>query len=192
MPHNYWQTQRVRVRAFDQSDIERMVQTRNDRDGKLEWLHDVIRIPQTPEKIRSDFGEMISNWDKDDKCLLAVEDFNGTYLGELSVWYTKRPEMYFILGIYIVEEFQGRGFGKDALMLLLDYYFNEKAYRKAEAHVYSFNNASRAFHEKFGFTLEGTLRARIFSRGKHNDIHVYGLLAEEFNSLYEHNSWQAD
>ena len=190
MSRNYWQTERVRVRAFEQDDIERLVQARNERDGRLEWLHDAIRLPQTPEKIRASFGEMITNWDKDEKCLLAVENSGGEYAGELSVWYTKRPEMYFIYGIYILEKFQGQGLGKDALKLLFDYYFNERGYRKAEAHVYSFNPMSCAFHEAFGFTLEGTLRARIFSRGKPNDVHVYGLLADEFNALYEHNSWR--
>ena len=190
MSHNYWRTERVRIRAFERDDIERMVHARNERDGRLEWLHDVIRLPQTPERIRADFDEMITNWYKDEKCLLAIENSEGEYAGELSVWYTKRPEMYFIYGIYIIREFQGQGLGKDALTLLLDYYFNEKGYKKAEAHVYSFNPDSQAFHEKFGFTMEGTLRGRIFSRGKSRDVHVYGLLADEFNSVYEHNGWR--
>jgi len=190
--NNYWQTERVRVRAFDHDDIERMVQTRNERDGRLEWLHDVIQPPQTAAKIREDFGGMVDIWGKggDDRCLLAVETLDGEYAGELSVWYTKRPEMYFIYGIYIIKKFQGKSLGKDALKILLDYYFNEKGFRKAEAHVYSFNPASCAFHEGFGFKREGTLRARIFTRGTPNDVHIYGLMSDEFNARHNHNSWR--
>ncbi|MCL2618480.1 MAG: GNAT family N-acetyltransferase [Defluviitaleaceae bacterium] len=191
MPSNYWQTERVRIRAFDNEDIERMVRERDRRDAKLDWLHDVLRFPETPEKIREDYAETLTLWskDNDDRCLLAVENSEGEYAGELSVWFTKRPEMYLIYGICIIEKFRGKGLGKDALKLLLDYYFNEKGFRKAEAHVYSYNPASRAFHEKFGFTHEGTLRGRIFSRGKAHDVHVYGILADEFNAIHEHSTW---
>jgi len=189
MPQNYWQTDRVRIRAFDETDIERMIQTRNERDSNLDWLYDTIPLPQTPAKIREGYSEYLAALDKEDGCLLVIETLAGEYAGELQVWYTKRPEMYFIFGIYILEKFQGQGLGKDALKLLLDYYFNEKGYNKAEAHVYNFNPASQTFHAKFGFTHEGTLRGRIYSRGKANDVHIYGLLADEFNARYEHNTW---
>ena len=189
MSHSFWQTDRVRIRAFDETDVERLIQTRNNRDDNLAWLYDTISLPQTPAKIREEYTEALSSFYKDENCLLVVETHEGEYAGELQVWYTKRPEMYFIFGIYILEKFQGKGMGKDALKLLLDYYYNEKGYNKAEAHVYSFNPASQAFHSKFGFTHEGTLRGRIYSRGKANDVHIYGLLADEFNARYEHNSW---
>jgi len=189
MSHSYWQTDRVRIRAFDETDVERLIQTRNERDDNLAWLYDTISLPQTAAKIREEYTEALSNFYKDENCLLVIETLDGEYAGELQVWYTKRPEMYFIFGIYILEKFQGKGLGKDALKLLLDYYFNEKGYNKAEAHVYSFNPASQAFHTKFGFTHEGTLRGRLYSRGKANDVHIYGLLANEFNARHDHNSW---
>jgi len=189
MSRSYWQTDRVRIRAFDETDIERLIQTRNERDDNLAWLYDTISLPQTAAKIREDYTEALSTFYKDENCLLVIETLDGEYAGELQVWYTKRPEMYFIFGVYILEKFQGKGLGKDALKLLLDYYFNEKGYNKAEAHVYGFNPASQAFHAKFGFTHEGTLRGRLYSRGKANDVHIYGLLADEFNTRYDHNSW---
>ncbi|MCL2853963.1 MAG: GNAT family N-acetyltransferase [Defluviitaleaceae bacterium] len=191
MSRNYWQTGRVRVRAFEEGDVERLIKTRNQRDGRLEWLFDTISAPLTPERIRADYAEIAASWHKDERCILSVENNVGEYAGELSIWFTKRPELYFIYGIYILEKFQGQGLGKDALKILLDYYFNELGYRKAEAHVYSFNPASQAFHEKFGFTLEGKLRGRLFSRGKANDVYIYGMLADEFNARYDHNSWRS-
>ena len=190
MHNNYWRTEKINIRAFDESDIERMIQNRNNRDSKLEWLHDVIRLPRAPEKLRADHAEAIAEANSDDKCLLAIEDLNGNYAGELNVWLTKRPELYFVYGIYIEDRFRGRGFAKEALTILLDYYFNEKGFRKAEAHVYGYNDGSRVFHEKFGFVLEGTLRGRIFSRGVANSIHIYGLLAQEFNERHSHNDWR--
>ncbi|MCL2617188.1 MAG: GNAT family N-acetyltransferase [Defluviitaleaceae bacterium] len=193
MQNNYWRTDKVRIRAYDETDIERMIQERNDHTSKMDWLYDYIRLPQTPEMIKADYSQALAAQKPhldDDSCLLAIENSEGTFVGRLDVWHAKRSEMYLIYGIYILDEFQGQGLGKDALTILLDYYFNEKGYRKAEGHVYSFNLASQAFHSNFGFTLEGTLRSRIFSRGNPGDMHVYGMLAHEFNARYHHNGWK--
>jgi len=188
---NYWRTERIRLRAYNEADVERLTAQINDRDNHLDWLYDRIPLPQTPEQVKTDFAlhTLPIKPPDDDQCLLAVETAAGEFAGQLHVWLTSRP-LYFVFGIYVLPGFQGQGLGREALTVLLDYYFNEKGYRKAEAHVFGYNTVSQAFHADFGFTFEGTLRGRVFSRGQHHDLHISGLLADEFNARYDHNAWR--
>lgn len=190
MHRNYWHTDKISLRAFESGDVERAVANRNKIDSNLYWLYDAIKLPQTSERMRADYTEMIKEWEKDDKCLLAIENTEEEYVGDISVWQTKRPEMYFTYGIFIEEHHQKKGYARDALKILLDYYFNEVGYNKVEASVYGYNASSQSFHERFGFTLEGILRNHLYSRGRYHDTLVYGMLKDEFNSIYQHDSWR--
>jgi len=186
----YWQTDKMLLRAFEPEDVERIIKNRNNLDSNLQWLYDEIKLPRTHEDLKADYTDMIKNWEKDDKCLLAIENKEGDFAGEITVWFTKRPEMYFIYGVHIEERYQKQGLAKEALKVLFDYYFNEIGYRKVEALVYGYNRASQIFHERLGFTLEGILRNRIYSRGQYHDTLVYGMLKDEFNSTYDHSAWR--
>ena len=84
------------------------------------------------------------------------------------------------LTIYLTPENRGRGYGKAALALLIDYGFNKLQFHRLEGEVYEYNLASIKLMDQFGFKLEGRLRQAKNHRGTYHDILVYGLLAEEY------------
>ena len=190
MHRNYWQTDKVLLRAFEHDDVERVVRNRNAKDSNLFWLYDAIKLPRTPEQIRDEYEKMLKDWEKEDRCLLCIENSEADVVGDIIVWQTKLPERYFVYGVQIEEKWQRKGYAKDALKILLDFYFNELGYNKVEASVYGYNAGSQSFHERFGFTLEGILRNRLHSRGRYHDTLIYGMLKEEFNAIHEHDRWR--
>lgn len=56
-------------------------------------------------------------------------------------------------------------------------------------HVYEGNDRGRRAYEKAGFHMEGTLRRARFSRGRHHDVHVMGLLRDEWEALPRPKAW---
>jgi len=72
----------------------------------------------------------------------------------------------------------------EAVVLLLRFYFGELAYRKVETKVYAFNEPSLRFHDALGFKREGCRRAAHFTEGQYHDIVLFGMMAEEFFSLF--------
>ncbi|MBT9130894.1 MAG: putative ribosomal N-acetyltransferase YdaF [candidate division WS2 bacterium] len=75
-----------------------------------------------------------------------------------------------------------RGVGKDALITLLNYAFEELNLHKVLLEVYEFNQTAYELYKKVGFVLEGRLRQNSYKLGKFYDLLIMGMLREEFNN----------
>ena len=78
--------------------------------------------------------------------------------------------------------YRRRGFGREALELLLGFAFDELGFYRAEAEIYAFNEASIALHRSLGFIEEGRRREAAFTAGRRHDILLFGLLARDFSA----------
>lgn len=87
------------------------------------------------------------------------------------------------IGIWLGKQFQGKGYGTEALRLAVEYGFGKMGLRKLEALVFTGNVASRRVFEKNGFRLEGTIRRGALKRGVYRDEWMFGLLDEEYAQL---------
>jgi RimJ/RimL family protein N-acetyltransferase len=78
------------------------------------------------------------------------------------------------------KEFWGKGYGKEALKLLLDYAFLEMNLHRVSLRVFSFNEKAIHLYKKLGFEQEGTSRQAIFREGKWHDIIHMGILQHQY------------
>jgi len=74
----------------------------------------------------------------------------------------------------------GKGYGKEALKLLLDYAFLEMNLHRVSLRVFSFNEKAIGLYEKLGFQREGASRQSIYREGKWHDIVHMGILQQEY------------
>jgi len=74
----------------------------------------------------------------------------------------------------------GRGLGADACRVLTTYGFDTVNLHRIWLEVYEDNPAARRIYERLGFSLEGTLRHHGFREGRWWDIHMMGLIAEDW------------
>lgn len=86
------------------------------------------------------------------------------------------------LTCYIAPVSQGQGFATEACDLVIEYGFDYLPITKITARIFESNQASRNLAENLGFLHEGTLRRHVFHEGCELDLHVYGLLEEEWHS----------
>jgi len=190
MGKNFWESARIRLRAAEEADLSFLIERRKTPDGLRQWFEDEIEFPLSEKETREIFIDDITNFYKDDKRLFILETPEDDYAGQLEVWYAKRRAGVFRYGIYLEEEYRGRGLAKDALLIVLDFYFNELNYRKCCPYVYSYNVNSKRFHEKFGFLKEALVKEEHYSRGAYHDLIYYSMFRDDFNKLYADTLWK--
>jgi RimJ/RimL family protein N-acetyltransferase len=85
------------------------------------------------------------------------------------------------LGITLVPEARGQGFGLDAVRVLLDYGFRIRALLRIGCETLTTNTGMIALAEAAGFVREGVHRSVGYLDGERVDEMVFGLLYEEWN-----------
>jgi RimJ/RimL family protein N-acetyltransferase len=83
------------------------------------------------------------------------------------------------LGIWIGRPYWDRGYGTDAVRTLCRFGFNEMNLQRIGLAVWETNPRGVRAYEKVGFKEEGRRRRASFVDGRHVDVIVMGLLAED-------------
>jgi aminoglycoside 6'-N-acetyltransferase len=84
------------------------------------------------------------------------------------------------IGYTLVPSERGKGYGAEALEIMVDYLFLSRDIMRIQAQTDQRNIASQKVLEKAGFKKEGTLRKNFFMRGEWTDDYIYSILREEW------------
>lgn len=82
-------------------------------------------------------------------------------------------------------EYQGKGYGTEARILILRHAFFDWGLERVWAHIHLSNVASIRMHEKCGYVKEGILRNASFINGRFEDLLLMAVLKEDFVSLFK-------
>lgn len=78
-------------------------------------------------------------------------------------------------------DYRGKGYGTEALCLLLNYAFSELNLFRVGLDVIATNDRAVHVYEKLGFQREGVMRSAVHRNGRRYDVLHMGLLREEWN-----------
>ena len=81
-------------------------------------------------------------------------------------------------------EYQRKGYGKEAINLILDYGFSFLNLYSVSLTVFEYNEVAYNLYKKVGFKEVGRLRKRVEIMGKRYDEIIMDILKEEFESVY--------
>ncbi len=177
MNRNIWQGDLVRLRAIEPEDWEHLHRWDDDSfSTRLGWR---IQPPASAESSR-EWARNQSRRPEDDNYRLAIASLEGSLVGSMNVHSADRRNGTFEYGITVGLEYQRRGYGSDAIKVLLRFFFQELGYQKCNTLVYAFNGGSQALHDGLGFQREGLLRRHVYTNGEHHDAALYGITREEF------------
>ena len=88
------------------------------------------------------------------------------------------------VGIAIGEnEYRGRGYGTDAMNVLLKFAFRALNMHRVNLSVFEFNKRAIRSYEKCGFKYEGTSREQIYKEDKRWDVYNMGILQKDWELL---------
>ncbi|MBI5667699.1 MAG: GNAT family N-acetyltransferase [Chloroflexi bacterium] len=87
------------------------------------------------------------------------------------------------MGVGIGEpEHRGKGYGSEAIRLLLKFAFHEINLHRVQLTVFAYNPAAITMYEKLGFVKEGIMRERLHRDGQRHDVLLYALLRPEWEA----------
>ena len=78
----------------------------------------------------------------------------------------------------------GKGYGTEAILLLLDYAFRRLNFHRVAIGVVGFNEKAIRFWEKIGFKKEGIQRDGYYYKHKYHDFVMMSILEDEFRELH--------
>lgn len=90
-----------------------------------------------------------------------------------------------VIGIMLGNpNYQRKGYGIEAVKLILDYGFSFLNLRNISLSVFEYNEAAYNLYKKAGFKEVGRLRKAVEIMGKTYDVIIMDMLKEEFQSVY--------
>lgn len=170
--------EKVRLRAYHPDDTKQAWLYINDPEVKR-FLAPGVPYPVTwPEEEKWIAGQSSRN----DIYSFAIETLDtGEYIGGCGINQLDWKNRVATVGIFIgKKELWGKGFGTDAMQVLIRFIFEQMNLNKVKLNVYSFNQRAIRSYEKCGFKTEGVLRQEIFRDGQYHDELVMAILRDEW------------
>jgi RimJ/RimL family protein N-acetyltransferase len=162
-----------------------------DEDVSLlfEWINDralvLLSSPYRPVHERSHHAWFKSIRNDSSKVVFAIrEKRTGMLIGACQLTGIHPVHRHAQLQIRIGEAVhRGRGFGVQAVRLLLQHGFSDLNLERVFLHVFADNGAAIRAYEKAGFRHEGLLRSAAFVDGRFLDIIVMAILRADQHGI---------
>jgi len=138
-------------------------------------------------------AKIIQSWiEKDLEKDLGLDFFFGIHaqendhlLGFISLFGVDWNHGNTWVGIGLGErEYWGKGYGTDAMKVILRYAFTELNLHRVTLGVFEYNPRAIRSYEKAGFVHEGRVRQELLKDGQRWDVLEMGILREEWEKRY--------
>ena len=175
----FWQNDLVRVRR-SRPDDWKLHFAYNHYDSECRFFTDYEQELPIDETRRQERWEnyIRSNENNKEWILFAFETLDGAYVGGGNL--QGMDEHNGVFGMFLGAKEQR--YALAAARLMLDYAFNERRMNRCDTGFMEGDTVNMELFEALGFRKEGIKRQQVFHQGRYWDEHLYGLLAEEFNT----------
>jgi RimJ/RimL family protein N-acetyltransferase len=169
--------ERVTLRAIEESDYDRLAKFARDVEIHV-IADDEPPVPRSFDQIKEDYQELQK---KQNEIVVFAIEADGAVIGSCSVHRFDYTARTCALGITIGDRnFWGKGYGRDAVRLLVEYAFHHLNLRKVHLTVRSDNERAVRAYEAVGFVSEGLQRQHVWMDGAYRDWISMGLLRSEW------------
>jgi RimJ/RimL family protein N-acetyltransferase len=168
----------VQLRAYTESDIALRLAFINDPDIAGGLTPD-IPYPITLHEEKKWF-EALTAMGSTYKFAIEVID-SKEFIGGCSINTVDWKNGVATIGIFIGNKnYRGKGYGTDAMKILIHFIFMQMNINKICLIVYSYNEAAIKCYKRCDFQIEGVLRKEIYKDGKYYDKIYMGLLRDDY------------
>jgi RimJ/RimL family protein N-acetyltransferase len=178
MAENFWQSEKVRLRAIEPADAEFFIKWNLDSERARHL--DFVWPPVSEASVREWVDTQSRRKLEHDAYHWIIEDRYGVPVGSIDTHSCNPHSGTFSYGLHIDPDYRGKGYAREAIFIVLRYYFEELRYQKVTVPVHSNNQDSIRLHERLGFKEEGRLRRMLFTQGTYYDVLWFGMTIEEF------------
>ena len=169
----------MRLRAVEEGDLSLLVRWMNDPEVR-HWLGHSDRPDATVETVRGRFGLTEERFPN---LVWMIEEKDGRPVGHVGLLavdpHHKRAELAISIG---EKECWSRGYGTDAITVVLRHGFEALDLRRIDLHTDADNARGIRCYEKCGFVREGVMRERRLRYVEPLDMVVMGVLRSEWEA----------
>jgi RimJ/RimL family protein N-acetyltransferase len=172
--------QKVILRAIERDDLKRLHELA--RNVELVLFGDGHWQPEPLAALERSFDKSL---DSEEWHWFAVEA-DARVIGKIGLVQSNRRNGSAEFGIEIYDpEYIGRGYGRDAINVLLDWAFRIENYRRIWLKTSAANERAIRCYRAVGFVEEGRLRQQLYYDGRYVDSVLMGLLRAEWDERRE-------
>jgi RimJ/RimL family protein N-acetyltransferase len=146
----FWQGEKVRLRGVSINDWEEWFEDFEDSDA-IRLLNWGIELPKSVEIAKAIFAEWADFKDTSNRIMFTIETLDGEPVGGINIHSKDEKNGTFSFGIRVNRKHRGKGYGSEALRILLNYGFYELRFQKCNSGCVSINEASIRLHKSVGF-----------------------------------------
>ena len=171
---------RVYLRALEKEDLIYIRKWSNDPEIR-KLIGEVVSMSQADA---DKFLERVYSDNTREWFVIVVKE-NDRVIGETGLlrmfpaWRT--ADISIIIG---EKDAWGKGYGTEAILLLLDYAFRCLNFHRVAIGVVGFNKRAISFWKKIGFKKEGVQRDGYYYNHKYFDFVMMSILEDEFRELH--------
>ena len=170
--------ERVRLRALYDDDLPILARWEADPQT-LATLSSWV-LPASEATTKERLGTWAANNRDDVGFVIETLTDPPVVVGSLHLAGARVKDRCASLGIALGREHVGRGYGTDAVQVILGYAFREMGLHRVQLQVSPFNFAGVRAYEKAGFVEEGRRRSVVWHDGRWYDEVMMSILEDEW------------
>lgn len=164
-------------------DFEKDVETIAQWDADSNYLRHLDDMPATRYPV-----SMVKDWQENNlgsgSCFIIRTREENKVIGFVDLCEYDWTARNAWVGIGIGDtEYRGKGYGTEAMMLVVDYAFRAMNLHRINLDVFGFNKRAIRSYEKCGFKYEGTQREAIYKEDQRWDMIEMGILRDDWEMM---------
>jgi len=174
--------ERVRIRKLERSDLAHLHRWLNDAD-LMAWARFAPDHMESLAAVEKEYERELAGEERDRTTFTVEDRASGKAIGWCVMRTWDRKHVSTNVGIGLGEkEFWGRGYGTEAMRLLLTIAFDHQGWHRAELWTLADNERAVRSFEKSGFRREGLEREAAYYGGAYHDILLMAQLKSEWDA----------
>ncbi|MBN2325832.1 MAG: GNAT family N-acetyltransferase [Candidatus Omnitrophica bacterium] len=166
--------EKVILRALEDRDVEHLRIWRNHPD-LMKYHFSDLPVSEAGQR------RWYENYAGDSGAIVfIIENEDQTQVGYTILKNLDYKNRQAEVGLYLDPAQQGKGYGKDAFLSLMQFGFYELNLHRMFLKVFAFNERAIHMYEQLGFKKEGRMREAFFSQCQFHDIVIMSILESEF------------
>lgn len=162
----------INIRGIKETDLDTIMEWRNRPEVMKCFFN---RNKLTAEGQRKWYANYLN--DANDH-MFMIETKDNVSIGTMALYHvdfsSKKAE--YGRALIAAEGYQGKGYAREALLLILDYAFTTLHLNRIYLEVFSDNLSAIKLYEKCGFTNEGLLKEHFYDGSTFRDVLIMGIL----------------
>lgn len=168
------------LRALRRDEVEAVAAWENE-PATWRLVDDGPYVPKTAADALKTYDEG-KTYQADPTHVPFAIEVAGEVVGMISLWGINAHNRRAQLGISLAPQARGKGWGTDAIRVLLRYAFLDRGLNRVQLEALVSNAQALAAYRRAGFVHEGVVRQDAWVEGRFVDQVIMGVLAEDWHA----------